>query len=436
MPVKDFTPPRGMRDIDVEEMKIRRWVIEKILNVLERYNFELVEPSPIENLETLEAKCGPSIRDEIYWFEDKAGRKLGLRFDLTVGLARMVATRQDLILPLKLCAISNMWRYDEPQYGRYRCFYQWDAEIFGSKVPEADAEIIALSVDVLKEVGLEDFEVKISSRKLTEGFLNSIGIFESEKIEQVLRIIDKYEKISEEEFLNELSKIGLKGENLSKILGFVSIRGEPNKVLNEVTDLLGKNRKALDGLEELKGVIDSLKAFGKDSKCVLDMGVVRGIGYYDGIVFEVYDKVGVEVGAIVAGGRYDSLCKIYGRDLPATGVAGGVERLILTLRKANLLPKIEKSGKVFVAAVDGSIRGKILELVEKIRSWGIPADFDLRQRSLKKQLEYANKLGFNFTVIVGEKELEKGTVKVRDMSRFEEFEVRLEKLKDFLMIKG
>ena len=436
MPVKDFTPPRGMRDIDVEEMKIRRWVIEKILNVLERYNFELVEPSPIENLETLEAKCGPSIRDEIYWFEDKAGRKLGLRFDLTVGLARMVATRQDLILPLKLCAISNMWRYDEPQYGRYRCFYQWDAEIFGSKVPEADAEIIALSVDVLKEVGLEDFEVKISSRKLTEGFLNSIGIFESEKIEQVLRIIDKYEKISEEEFLNELSKIGLKGENLSKILGFVSIRGEPNKVLNEVTDLLGKNRKALDGLEELKGVIDGLKAFGKDSKCVLDMGVVRGIGYYDGIVFEVYDKVGVEVGAIVAGGRYDSLCKIYGRDLPATGVAGGVERLILTLRKANLLPKIEKSGKVFVAAVDGSIRGKILELVEKIRSWGIPADFDLRQRSLKKQLEYANKLGFNFTVIVGEKELEKGTVKVRDMSRFEELEVRLEKLKDFLMIKG
>jgi len=436
LPVKDFTPPRGMRDIDVEEMKIRRWVIEKILNVLERYNFELVEPSPIENLETLEAKCGPSIRDEIYWFEDKAGRKLGLRFDLTVGLARMVATRQDLILPLKLCAISNMWRYDEPQYGRYRCFYQWDAEIFGSKIPEADAEIIALSVDVLKEVGLEDFEVKISSRKLTEGFLNSIGIFESEKIEQVLRIIDKYEKISEEEFLNELSKIGLKGENLSKILGFVSIRGEPNKVLNEVTDLLGKNRKALDGLEELKGVIDGLKAFGKDSKCVLDMGVVRGIGYYDGIVFEVYDKVGVEVGAIVAGGRYDSLCKIYGRDLPATGVAGGVERLILTLRKANLLPKIEKSGKVFVAAVDGSIRGKILELVEKIRSWGIPADFDLRQRSLKKQLEYANKLGFNFTVIVGEKELEKGTVKVRDMSRFEEFEVRLEKLKDFLMIKG
>jgi len=436
LPVKDFTPPRGMRDIDVEEMKIRRWVIGKILNVLERYNFELVEPSPIENLETLEAKCGPSIRDEIYWFEDKAGRKLGLRFDLTVGLARMVATRQDLILPLKLCAISNMWRYDEPQYGRYRCFYQWDAEIFGSKIPEADAEIIALSVDVLKEVGLEDFEVKISSRKLTEGFLNSIGIFESEKIEQVLRIIDKYEKISEEEFLNELSKIGLKGENLSKILSFVSIRGEPNKVLSEVADFLGKNRKALDGLEELKGVIDSLKAFGKDSKCVLDMGVVRGIGYYDGIVFEVYDKVGVEVGAIVAGGRYDNLCKIYGRDLPATGVAGGVERLILTLRKANLLPKIEKSGKVFVAAVDGSTRGKILELVEKIRSWGIPADFDLRQRSLKKQLEYANKLGFNFTVIVGEKELEKGTVKVRDMSRFEEFEVKLEKLKDFLMIKG
>ncbi|MGP3668201.1 MAG: histidine--tRNA ligase [Candidatus Bathyarchaeota archaeon] len=436
MSVHEYTPPRGMRDIDAEEMKIRLWVIQKILKVLERYNFELVEPSTIENLETLEAKCGPSIRDEIYWFEDKAGRRLGLRFDLTVGLARMVATRQDLILPLKLCAISNMWRYDEPQYGRYRCFYQWDAEIFGSEMPEADAEIIALSIDVLKEVGLEDFEVKISSRKLVEGFLNSVGIFEGGKVEQVLRVIDKHEKISEEEFLSELGRIGLKDEILNKVLGFVSIKGEPNKVLDEVTDFVGKNEKALNGLGELKSVIDFLKAFGKNSKCILDMGIVRGIGYYDGVVFEVYDKAEVDVGAVVAGGRYNGLCKIYGRDLPATGVAGGIERLILTLKKANLLPKIEKSGKVFVAAVNENVRGKVLEIVEKIRSWGFSADFDLRQRPLKKQLEHASKLNFSFTIIVGEKELERGAVKVKDMNRFEEFEVKLEKLKDFLTVKG
>jgi len=430
--LKGFPLPRGMRDIGVEEMAQRLQINKKIMEILERYGFRLVEPSPIENLETLEAKCGPSIKDEIYWFEDKAGRKLGLRFDLTVGLARMVASRPDLTLPVKLAAISNMWRYDEPQFGRYRCFYQWDAEIFGSVEADADAEIISLTVDVLKNVGLKSFEVRISSRKLVEGFLNSLNIV-GEKVEAVLRIIDKYRKISKEDFIGELDKLGLNSQQTEKILGFVSVSGEYEKVLSTILNYQIKNEKFLLGLGELEKLMESLKAFKKIEECFFDASIVRGIGYYDGVVFEVYDRVAKEVGAIVAGGRYDKLCKIFGRDLPATGVAGGIERLMLTLEKNGVLEKPKPLMGVFVASANRRVHVKTLELVERLRSWGIPADFDLRNRSLTRQLEYADRLGFPYVLIVGERELAEGKVKVRDMEKKFEEEVLIGKLKDFFV---
>ncbi len=429
---RNFPLPRGMRDIWMEEMAQRTWINKKILEVFDRYGFQLVEPSPIESLETLEAKCGSAVRDEIYWFEDKAGRKLGLRFDLTVGLARMVSNRPDLALPIKLGAISNMWRYDEPQHGRYRCFYQWDAEIFGSVEPEADAEIISLSMDVLENIGLKTFEVKISNRKLVEGFLEEIEIKDLDRIEAVLRIIDKYRKISKEEFTEELKKLGLDKTQIEKIFMFISIGGTSEEFTKKISEISWRNIKIEKGLEELGRLFDDLKSFKKAGKCILDMSIVRGIGYYDGIVFEIYDKAGEEIGAIVAGGRYDGLCKIFGRDLPATGVAGGIERLMLSMKKANLLPSLEKPMKVFVVAVNQAVREKVLEVVGKLRSWGIPTEFDLRTRSLTKQLEYADKFGFPVTLIVGTRELEKGKVRIRDMKKREEKEVEIERLRDIL----
>jgi len=429
---QDFSPPRGMRDIEAKEMAQRLWINQKILEVLDRYGFQLVEPSPIEKLETLEAKCGPAIKDEIYWFEDKAGRKLGLRFDLTVGLARMVASRPDLVLPIKLASISNMWRYDEPQYGRYRCFYQWDAEIFGSPNVEADAEIISLSIDVLQNVGLENFEVKISNRKLVEGFLNSIGIKLEQDVETVLRVIDKYRKLSEEEFVGEMEKVGLNPDQKHEILEFISIRDKPDKALEKIVGLVGKNEKISKGLEEFDRLVESLEAFKKIENCVFDLSIVRGIGYYDGIVFEVYDVGDESLGAIVAGGRYDGLCKIFGRDLPATGVAGGIERLMLSLEKAKLLVEPKKRRGIFVVAVNDKVRDKVLELVEKLRSWKIPADFDMRGRSLTRQLEYADKLKFPVCLIIGERELKKKVVKIRDMEKKKESEISLDRLKETL----
>jgi len=200
---KAFTLPRGIRDTDSVEMNQRLWLYGKIRDVVRRYGFQMVEPATIENLNTLEAKSGPAIRNEIYWFKDKGGRSLGLRFDLTVGIARMVANRSDLPEPMKFATIGGNWRYDEPQYGRYRYFTQWDVEIFGSESPLADAEVICVGADILSSVGLKDCIIRISNRKLTEAYLKQLGIKSGKRLDQCLRIIDKLRKANREQLEKE-----------------------------------------------------------------------------------------------------------------------------------------------------------------------------------------------------------------------------------------
>src|SRR3989475_11079969 len=193
-----------MKDIEPEEMVKRVSLAAKLRQVLWSYSFQLLEPSPVENLETLEAKSGPGVREEIYWFKDKAGRNLGLRFDLTVGMTRMVANRFDLPEPIKIGSIGGVWRYDEPQFARYRYHTQWDAEIYGVAEPSADAEIIALSSDILESVGLTEHLVKISNRKLVEGFLRGLGIQSKNDLDLLIRIADKLGKIGSEQAEREL----------------------------------------------------------------------------------------------------------------------------------------------------------------------------------------------------------------------------------------
>ena len=427
-----FTPPRGMRDIEADEMAKRHWMYEKILQTMRLYSFQIVEPTAIEHLATLEAKSGPDIRNEIYWFEDKAGRRLGLRFDLTVGMTRMIANRLELPEPIKLCAISEMWRYDEPQFARYRHFYQWDAEIYGSSEQEADAEIICLGADILGNLGFKDYEVRISDRKLTEGFLKSRGLESKEKIEATIRVMDKTGKIPQEQIVSEYGAIGLNQDLIDEIMSFAGLKGPPDKVLSEIpkmTEDVGRK-----GLEELSRLIEVLDGFERKDRCVFDLSIVRGIGYYDGIVFEAYDRGGEDIGAIFAGGRYDGLCKIYGkRDMPATGVAGGIERMILSLERAQLFPKLKKIPEVFVAAVNDASRRESWNIAVILRREGVTVDFDLKKRTLKKQLEYVDSAGIPYAILVGQREIEKGVVRLRDMAQRVEKELSLQEAVDTIM---
>src|SRR5215831_12059093 len=347
----------------------RVWLSQKVREVLWKYGFKLVEPSPIENIETLEAKSGSEIRDQIFWFKDKADRELGLRFDLTVGMTRMVANRFDLPEPIKMGCIAGMWRYDEPQYGRYRYFTQWDAEVYGVADPSADAEIISVGADILESVGLKEYEVRLSNRKLIEGFLRSLDIPAGPELERVIRVIDKLDKVGKEEAGRELLRAGLSRDRVERILGFTELGGVPGKVLGDLEKRLPKNEMVQQGFKELSGTIEMLEPMGKADKCKVDLGIVRGIAYYDGTVFEAYDQGASEIGSIFGGGRFDKLCRLYGkRDMPATGVAGGLERLMLSLEKKNLYPEeLERPIQVFVATVNPKARDAAVKLAQKLR---------------------------------------------------------------------
>jgi histidyl-tRNA synthetase len=423
-----------MKDIEPAEMRQRIWVQERILEVLRRYGYRIMEPTPIENLETLEAKCGPDIRNEIYWFKDKAGRNLGLRFDLTVGMTRMVANRYDLPEPIKICAISGMWRYDEPQFARYRFFHQWDAEIYGSAEPEADADAICVGMDVLENVGLREYEVRISNRRLIEGYLNRIGLTSQDRVERVIRVVDKLRKMPRSDFMDELRKTDLDGSTLDRVLSFVDLNGKPDRVLPELERLLGTSEDlATKGYKELTRLFEVLEGFRKVGKCILDMSTVRGIGYYDGIVFEAFDKGGEDIGAVFGGGRYDKLSLAYGkRDIPATGVAGGIERLMISLERASVIPQLPSVPRVFVAAVNDESRKKVWDIVQKLRDEGLSTDFDMRKRSLRGQIEYANAMKTPFVVIVGPREIAQGVAKVRDTAKHTEVEVEVERIREIV----
>ena len=426
-----FTVPRGMKDIEPEEMARRIWLSDKIRNVLWNYGFQILEPSPLENLETLEAKSGPEIREQVYWFKDKAGRNLGLRFDLTVGMTRMVANRFDLPEPVKIASIGGMWRYDEPQFARYRYFTQWDVEIYGVADPSADAEIIAVGSDILDAVGLREHEIRLSHRKLVEGFLRSLGTQSQPELEQLIRIIDKLGKIGPGKAERELSTVGLSEDKVKRILGFAELGGKPEEVLPSLEKQLPKGEMIEKGFKELSGTIEAVEPLGKLSKCRVDLSIVRGIGYYDGMVFEAYDRAGEDLGSIFGGGRFDKLCRIYGkRDMPATGVAGGLERLMLSLERKRLFPDTSQRPQVFVAMVSDKVRAETVNIVQKLRGSGIRTDYDLKQRSLPKQLEYADTIKVRMAVIVGPREVREGKVRLKDMRTGKEKDVALSSVVD------
>ena len=415
-----FTLPRGMKDIDPEEMSRRIWLTDKIRQALWNYGFQMLEPSPVENLETLEAKSGPAVRDEIYWFKDKAERNLGLRFDLTVGMTRMVANRFDLPEPIKISCIGGVWRYDEPQFARYRYHTQWDAEIYGVADPSADAEIIALGSDILESVGLKDHLVKISNRKLVEGFLRGLGIQSQNDLDLLIRIVDKLGKIGSEQAEREFTRAGLSKDKVKRILGFADIGGEPDKVLGELESKLPNGEMIHQGFKELSGTVDMVESLGKKEKIRIDLGIVRGISYYDGTVFEAYDRDGE-----------DKLSKIYGkRDMPATGVAGGFERLMLSLERKDLFPDIQQQPQVFVVTVNDTVWNEAVKTVQQLRSQGIRTDYDLKQRPLSKQFEYADSLKVRVSLVLGPREIKEGSVRLKNMKTGEEKSVKLSSVVD------
>jgi len=419
-----FELPRGMRDLEPEEYQIIEMTKQKFFEASELFGFKFMEPSPIEMLSTLEAKSGPSIGNEIYSFKDKGGRDVALRFDLTVGLTRYVVARRDLRLPVKLSSFGSMWRYDEPQMGRYRWFHQWDVEIYDSFNIESDAEIIEFTKTYLDMIGLKDTVIDICDRELLEEFIrNKLEIQDHNTLMEMLRAVDKVPKKGDRTVIDEYSAKGLDVQKLQKLIDLSTVKGDVDEVLSD------DRFKGLSKVGKLKNLLDSLKLRGVRNARI-NMGIVRGLDYYSGIVFEVFDK-STDVGALVGGGRYDTLTAALGRpDIGATGTAGGIERIVSVLSKRSLTAvKSSMKPQVYVAYTQEDFKQRAISLASSLRMNGIAAEFDLAGRSLKKQLEEASKKGYAFTAILAPEEMSKNELIIRDMTKGSESKVKID---DFL----
>jgi len=433
-----FQPPKGMRDFGTEEMIIREYVIQTIKKIFEAYGFETIETPALEELELLTAKSGEDVAKQIFRIESEKEKKLGLRFDLTVPLARFLANNPQLPKPFKRYAIAPVWRYEEPQAGRLRQFYQADVDICGSSSMEADVECIACAVDCLKALGFKDLKVRVNNRKLLEAFVEILKekIPEEVKIEfgslEIFRAIDKLGKIGKDGVKEELKKIGMPEKQIEELLKIISIEGKYEEVLKEGEKLLKNNSKGKEGIEELKQIYEFSKIYGIAELLVLDFSLARGLDYYTGPIFEIEVKK-EKIGSLAGGGRYDKLIELYGgKPTPATGISLGIERIMEILKKEKKIKLQKTRVKVFVANVEESVKKEAIEIANKLRKEGIPTQVDLMKRNLTKQLEYADALGIPFVVIVGKKEVEKKKFKVKDMEKKIEKELGVEEIIELL----
>ncbi|HRU81112.1 MAG TPA: histidine--tRNA ligase [Candidatus Methanomethylicus sp.] len=412
-----FGRPRGTRDFLPDEMGVRRVILDKVRNAFEMHGFEEMDTPAIELWEVLAAKGGDEVERQIYRFQDKGERWLGLRFDLTVPLARVVANTPDLTKPFKRFNISKVWRYEEPQSGRFREFVQADIDIVGAARMEADLECVSTAVDALRALGLGDFEVRINDRKILDGMVEGLGMGAEGKA-KVFRSLDRLDKVGEGGVARELAAMGLPEGKAGAVLEFTHFRGQ--EAIDYVARELASSKAAMDGVEELKRIEALAGAFGLGGAMRIDFSLVRGLDYYTGPVFEIRTKT-AQIGSIGGGGRYDRLIERFGGPpTPATGISLGVERLYEVL-----MEKIRAEGRragtaVFVASVNDAVAEEAIKISRELVGMGVPAEPDIMGRKLGRQLEYAEKKGIPYVLIVGPEEVRTGKFKLRKMAEKQE----------------
>lgn len=392
------------------------YVRQKFIETSNLFGFQFMEPSPIELLSVIETKSGPSIKNEIYYFTDKGDREVALRFDFTIGLTRYVTSQKSMRLPAKISTFGGVWRYDEPQKGRYRFFHQWDIEIYGESNLESDAEIIDFTSKFLTKLGLENIVIDICDRELIESYVRSVFKSDSpEVIGDILRAVDKIQKKRRQDIINEYKEKGYSESLLEQILNFSEIKGLPEEIAKKI------DTNQLKNWGKILQLFDTLKNRGVNNVRI-NFGIVRGLDYYSGIVFEVFENN--DVGALVGGGRYDTLTKAFGRnDLGATGAAGGVERIVLLLekQKVNISSKEERISVVFI---NDEMKKIAINLASQLRLKGISTDVDLLGKSLKRQMEIAS--SSKYVIIVAPKEYADNSVIIRNMKDGSEKQVKLD----------
>jgi histidyl-tRNA synthetase len=418
---------KGTRDLLPEEMAKRRWVFERIREVFESFNFQEVLTPTFEYTELFKLRSGEEVVKQLYAFQDKGGRDVSLRPDMTSSVARLYVNKfQNAPKPIKWYYIANMFRYEEPQSGRYREFWQAGVELIGSDKVEADAEVIALFTQSYLAVGLEDFTVNIGDRVLLDEFAKMLGVEEDIGL---MRLIDKKDKMERDEFIKALREFGLGDEDVEKVLSLIEIKGLPEEVLPKAEELFtSENAKA--EIKRLYNLVDLLDAYGVSRWIRIDLGIARGFDYYTSVVFEAIAPNDLGIGSIGGGGRYDNLIEVFGgKSTPATGFAIGIERLIPILEWKGLLPEVKLRPDVYVIPIgsEREVRKAAIEITQGLREAGVKTDIELTGRKLRKALDYAGRLGIPYVVLVGKKDIEAGRITLRDMETGEQKSIERER---------
>ncbi|WP_058992829.1 histidine--tRNA ligase [Haloarcula sp. CBA1127] len=413
---------KGFRDFYPEEMQARRWAMDTLEDVAQRYGFREIGTPAIEPTEMYVDKSGEEIVEELYSFEDKGGREVALTPELTPTVARMfVAKQQELSKPIKWVSTRPFWRYEEPQQGRFREFYQTNVDIFGSAEPTADAEILAVAVDMLTDLGLtgEDFEIRVSHRDILSGVLES---FEADvDVPEAIRAVDKRAKVDHDEYLDALVEAGL---NYGQADTFDEMLQIDAAEIETLADLTGSEdvRAATDNLQ---AVLDAAEDFGVREHLTVSLTTARGLDYYTGVVFECFDSTGEVSRSVFGGGRYDDLIEGFGgQPTPAVGFAPGHATLQLLCQRAGVWPAEELSTDYYVLQV-GDTRPTAARIARDLRERGHVVESDVADRSFGAQMGYADGINAETVVIVGEQDLENDEVTLKEMDDGEQVSVPL-----------
>jgi len=403
---------RGVKDIIPEEAIAKQRIINELRCIAESYGFSPLETPVIERFETLSSKYagGSEILKEMFRLKDQGSRELGLRYDLTVPLARFIAMNPQTKLPFKRYQVGEVFRDGPIKLGRYREFTQFDVDVVGSALMIADAEIISLACDAFSALGL-DVVVKVNNRKVLNAVIEAAGITKS-KADDVILSLDKLGKLGLDAVKSELDEKGLSGEQIKKLIKIITVKGSFEEKAKKISRLI----KAEEGLDEIKQVF----AYINKKNVEFDVALARGLAYYTGTVFEVFLNDSGVKSSVAAGGRYDDMIgKFCGseKSYPAVGISFGLDVVIDALKEKNRAAKKTVTA-VFIIPIKA--QKEAFKIVQQLRKEKINADIDLNEKGISKNLDYANALGIPFVVFIGKNELKQKKVKLRDMKTGEE----------------
>ena len=413
---------RGTRDFYPEDMRVRNWLFDNFQSAARSHGFEEYDAPLLEHEELYTRKQGEEITQQLYGFEDKGGRRVSLRPEMTPSLARMVMARAGALpTPIKWFSIPQCWRYERTQRGRGREHYQWNVDVWGAEGIEADAELISVLATFFRSVGLgpEDLVIRVSSRKVLEEVLGSVGV-SGEAFPAVCVIVDKMGKIPEEAMSAQLAEQGLDADAISTIRSTLGLQD-----LDALSLALGDDSSAVSELTSLFSLIDS---YGISDWVAFDASVVRGLAYYTGPVFEAHDRAG-ELRAIVGGGRYDRLLStLGGRDMPATGFGFGDMVIMELLASKGLVPELSSGNQDLVVSSDESLRPAAMSVAQRLRASGRTVDLVLEDKRMKWVFRHAERSGAQRLVMVMPEEWGAGNVRIKDLESGEETDISFDDL--------